>query len=245
MISVPVSPYVELARWALERLEVPYVEQGHVPMVHLLATRTHGGGVAVPVIGTGGVVLKDAREVFDHYEQEAPERLRLYPSDPGERGVAKALFDRCFDELAVAVRAWAYAYMLPCRASTSRVWRVGVPRVERLVVDVGYPVLAMALSRALHLGPDSVATERAAIEAFLDQIGVRLGDGRRYLCGDRFTAADLAFASMVAPAVIPPEYGGPMPGLDEMPPAMVAEVERFRGHPAGEFALRVYREDRS
>jgi glutathione S-transferase len=244
MITVPVSPFCELARWALERLEVPYVEHGHVPMLHLLATRTHGGGVAVPVIDTGAVVLKDAREVFDHYEQRAPDRLRLYPADPGEQADARALFDRCFDDLAIAVRAWAYAYMLPRGASPARVWCVGVPRIERLVVRVAYPLLAMPLRRALHLRPDSIPTQRAAIETFLDQIDTRLADGRTYLCGDRFTAADIAFASMAAPAVIPPEYGGPMPTLDEMPAAMVAEVERFRGHPAGRFALRLYREDR-
>ncbi len=213
-------------------------------MLHLWATKLHGGGVAVPLIDVDHVVLKDARAIFNHYEQLAPAQRRLYPPDPGEQAVARSLFDEYFDQLAVAVRAWAYAYMLPERASTTRVWSVGVPLVERVVVRVAYPLLVIPMRRALKLQPDSITTQAAAIRASFHQIGLRLADGRRYLCGDRLTAADLALASLAAPAVIPPQFGGPMPTLDELPPAMLAELEEFRAHPAGQFILRVYREDR-
>ena len=36
--------------------------------------------------------------------------------------------------------------------------------------------------------------------AVFDSVGERLADGRPYLMGDRFTAADLTFASLSAPA---------------------------------------------
>ena len=34
-----------------------------------------------------------------------------------------------------------------------------------------------------------------------------LADGRPFLLGDRFTAADLTFAALAAPVVLPPRYG--------------------------------------
>lgn len=73
---------------------------------------------------------------------------------------------------------------------------------------------------------------------------MRLEDGRRYLCGDAFTAADLAFAALAAPVIVPPEYGTPLPAPDELPAEMAAGVRAFRAHPAGEFASRLFREER-
>ena len=69
-------------------------------------------------------------------------------------------------------------------------------------------------------------------------------DGRRYLCGDAFTAADLAFAALAAPVIVPPEYGTPLPAPAELPAEMAAGVRAFRAHPAGAFASRLFREER-
>ena len=58
MISVAVSPYCELARWVLDRLGIPYVEECHTPVFSVLATRRYGGGVVVPVLDTGETALR-------------------------------------------------------------------------------------------------------------------------------------------------------------------------------------------
>lgn len=244
MVSVPVSPYCELARWTLDRLGVAYEEECHAPVFHLLPALRHGGGTAVPVLDTGEGSLSDARQVVDYCERRAPEPLRLYPSDPDERVEAKALFDSFFDELGVAVRAWAYAYMLPRRESTSAVWLDRAPPLERVAVPAAFPLLALLVRRNLGLRTDSVPEQRAIIDPFLDRVDARLGDGRPYLLGERLTAPDLAFAALTAPALIPPEYGGPMPTLEELPPTMRGEVEQIRARPAGQFVQRLYREER-
>ncbi|HSO21453.1 MAG TPA: glutathione S-transferase C-terminal domain-containing protein, partial [Chondromyces sp.] len=75
-------------------------------------------------------------------------------------------------------------------------------------------------------------------------VAERLADRRDFLVGNAFTAADLSFAALAAPVVLPRNYGSPLPPLDELPPAMLALVEDFRATPAGEFALRMYRDQR-
>jgi glutathione S-transferase len=77
-----------------------------------------------------------------------------------------------------------------------------------------------------------------------DAVAARLADGRRFLVGDRFSAADLTFAALAAPIVLPAGYGSPLPPLSALPAAMVCEVERLRAHPAGGFATRMYAEER-
>jgi glutathione S-transferase len=77
-----------------------------------------------------------------------------------------------------------------------------------------------------------------------DEIAERLCDGRRFLVDDRFTAADLTFAALAAPVLLPERYGSPLPPPEAMPDAMSREVSRLRDHPAGIFAARLYREER-
>ena len=114
----------------------------------------------------------------------------------------------------------------------------------RLGVRVAFPLLALLVRRDLRLQMDTIPEQRAIMEAFFERIEARLDDGRRYLLGDRLTAADLALAALAAPAVLPREYGGPMPTLEDLPPTMRADVERIRSRGTGQFVLRLYREER-
>jgi glutathione S-transferase len=232
MVSLPVSPYVELARWTLERLGVPYTEDTHAPVFHLIAAYRHGGTGVVPVLDIGERTLIDARQVVEHYVPE------LLPPE------ARPVFDECFDVLGVAVRAWAYAYMLPRREATVKAWSNRAPKLEQRLVPILFPVLASAVRSNLKLHTGSVPEQRAIMDASLARLESHLANESGYLVGDTLTAADMALASLIAPAVLPPEYPGPLPTFDELPEPMRAEVEEFRAHPAGRFALRLYREER-
>ncbi len=245
MISVPVSPYCELARWTLDRLAVDYDEQCHAPVFNTFAARRHRGGRVVPVLDIGERSLTDARQIVDFYEQRAPEELKLYPADPVQSAEVRRLFDEFFDKLGVAVRAWAYAYQLPRRRSTTRSWLYRAPLIERLIVPIAYPLLAKRLGSGLGLHPGSVGEQRAIIDASFAGLEQRLGDGRRYLVGDRLSAADLALVTLIAPAVLPPQYRGPLPAIDELAAPMRRDVEQLRDHPVGRFALRLYADERA
>ena len=71
-----------------------------------------------------------------------------------------------------------------------------------------------------------------------------LSDGRQYLSGDRFSAADLTFAALAAPMVVPPEYTVALPQPDSLPPGPRNIVEHAREHPAGAHALKMFRQHR-
>jgi cytochrome P450/glutathione S-transferase len=245
MVSIPDSPHCELARWLLDRLAIPYSEESHAPVCHRRAARALGGTGVVPLMNTSDATLDGARAVLDYYEARCPARLRLYPSDARARADVRELFDLFLDGFGTAAQAWACAYMLPTnRATLVRLWTAGAPLSERLSVPLFYNMLAKEVRRNLDIKPDTVASQRARIESTFERVEARLGDGRRFLTGERFTAADLALSALAAPALLPPEYGGPMPHLEELPPEMRAGVEQLRARPAGQFILRLYREER-
>jgi glutathione S-transferase len=100
------------------------------------------------------------------------------------------------------------------------------------------------MRRAMNITPAAAERSRHRVQAAFDKVAGLLADGRPFLVGARLSAADVSFASLAAPVIAPPEYGGPLPPLADFPREAVDGIMAFRDHPAGRFALRVYREHR-
>ncbi|MBK7585517.1 MAG: hypothetical protein IPI67_35695 [Myxococcales bacterium] len=97
----------------------------------------------------------------------------------------------------------------------------------------------------LDISADTERAGRAVVDRVFDEVGERLAGGKRFLVGERFTAADLTFACMAAALTCPRNYGVPLPTPDELPEPVRALVASYRAHPAGAFALRMFDEHRS
>ena len=107
-----------------------------------------------------------------------------------------------------------------------------------------HPTHTLPALQGMGISAEAGAAALQEIHRCFDEVGQLLADGRPFLCGDRFTAADITFAALAAPAVGQPYAAAP--GLSEQtPPAMRTEIEQLRAHPAGQFALRLWREQRA
>jgi glutathione S-transferase len=101
------------------------------------------------------------------------------------------------------------------------------------------------MKRAMRIDAAGAERSRAALRAVFDSVNERLRDGRSFLVGARFSAADLTFAALAAPVLLPAEYPAPFPALREFPVAFREVAEALRAEPAGAFGLRMYREHRA
>ena len=126
-----------------------------------------------------------------------------------------------------------------------RPWALaGVPRWERGFFKSFGWAIDPVIRHYLGVDPSAARAALKSVDAVFDEVAAMLADGRRFLTGDAFTAADLAFGALSAAVLIPEAYGSPLPPLDVLPPAMAADVRRLREHPAGRFAARLYAEER-
>lgn len=247
LLTIPMSHYCEKARWALERLGVDYEEVRQLQGFHYAHALAWARSPTVPVLRIDGLVLKDSTEILHHLDRRAPAPARLFPEDAAKRREVEELEARFDEPFGVDTRLWVYSgffhggnieRLIPIAAQ-------GAPRWQARAMLPLFPLVRGFITR--RLGGLSAARVEAAVarsRATCDAVAARLADGRPYLCGDTFTAADLTFACMGAPLVLPREYGIRLPELEEMPEPMRPLVEEMRAHPAGAFILRLFREDR-
>ena len=203
-------------------------------LVHRLAAmRTRTGRSFLRRSRSDGALAESAA-IVRWADARLPEQRRLVW--PGAEGEITGL-ERGFDEvLGVEARRWMYSSLL----ETEIPFRFGnqtLPAWERRLLPLGRPIFRLYAARYLDAAPAEAAAALAAVEASFDAVEERIADGRRYLVGERFSAADLAFAALSAAVLMPRRYGVRLPQPGNLPPAVAATVERLRDRPAGRFAL--------
>jgi len=242
LITMPHSHYAEKATWALDWLSMPYREEPHVPLLHWIAT-TRNGGRSVPVLADGARRFVDSTDIIV-YADSVGGGDRLYPQNPAFRRAVETLEERFDEVLGPHTRRWAYAQLLPDRALLRRMMARGVPPAEATLLPVMMPIVVPTIRAALRITSESAKRSLQRVHDIFREVDERLGDGRRFLVGERFTAADLTFASLAAPVLIPAGCRAAYPELEEVPATMRAEILRLRDTEAGRFVLRLFSEDR-
>ena len=240
LVTIPISHYCEKARWALDRAGVSFLEERHVQVVHRVAARRAGGGATVPVLVTENEVVPSSRGIVVWSDACLALQKRLFPAGGGRDDPLRGVCDRLDEVLGPAGRRLMYVHMLDQRDVALRYNNQGVPAWEGRAISAGFPIAQRFISRALGIRPGVEREDERVVFAELDHVAALLRDGRPYLSGERFGAADLTFAAMAASVVFPPAYGVRLPQPRELAPRTAALVERARAHPAGEHAMKMF-----
>ena len=242
LITIPISHYCEKARWALERAGIAYHEERHIQGVHMVAARRAGGGNTTPVLVTPDQVLAESADILEWVDARTPPPLRLFPA---ERDEVDALCRRFDEKLGPHGRRLMYIHVLKDKQFVLSFNNAGVPRWEDNFMRAAWPLVLRFAKRRLDIRPGIEHDDERIVWEEFDFAAELLADGRPYLCGERFTAADLTFAALAAPMVVPPEYTVRLPQPeDTVPEEPRAMIERAREHPAGRHALDMFRRHR-
>lgn len=235
LVTIGVSHYCEKARWALDRAKLSYVEEAHPPVLHYLATVRHRTRRHLPALVTPHGTLSDSTDILRWIDSITD--VKLYPSEE-----ALALEERFDADLGPATRRFAYSWGIQDRERMLDIMTVRAPKAEAMLLRASAPLVIGFMKRGLRLSNSAIDTSLARIAKVFEDVGKRL-ETRRYLAGDTFSAADLTFASLAAPVILPTTH--PIAArFDALPDGLKKTIEAMRALPAGKFVRRIYDEHR-
>ena len=238
LLTIGISHYCEKARWALDRARVAYVEEAHAPMFHMLA----GRGTR-PRLLDGAVDLRESSAIVRFADAALAAEDKLVPA--GAIGEAATAFETRFDDtLGVDVRRIAYALIGGEPALFGRVGAPFAPPLEARAIRATPRLFLTPILKAYRAtagSPPPRAVDR--VRATFDEVST-LVRRQPYLTGDRLTIADVAFASLAAPVVLPSKHPAMPAHADVADTALGAFAAELRATPAGEFLERLYRDHR-
>lgn len=244
LITLALSPYNDFARWALDRSGVAYDEERKALLLHALASRRAGGKGTTPVLVADGEVVGESAEIAEWADRHSRSPGSLYPGDERSDDV-RELVAHFGEDLGTQTRPLFWASLIDDLPLANRLWSQGISeraaRAQPWLLRAGKPMIR----RALEVKPDTVETAPRAIREIFDEVAARL-ERQPHLTGESITAADLSFAAMAAPALMP-EEGHPTdyPDLSELSEPVRRAMEGLRQHPAGQYALQLYRDERA
>ncbi len=240
LITIPISHYCEKARWALDRAGIRYREERHLQGVHRFVSRRAGGAGTTPVLVTEAGVLGESHDIVAWADARMPPEMRVLPDPPAERAEVERLCRRFDEILGPRGRRLIYVRVFPQRELALAFNNNGLPAWEDRVSRTAWPLLERGLRMALGITAGIEREDERVVFEELDFAAGLLADGRPYLLGERFTAADLTFAALSSPLVCPPEYGIPLPPPGLFDTTTAELVRRAREHPAGSHALAMF-----
>jgi len=216
-----------------------------MPGFHRVAVRRAGSpGTSVPVLVVGDQAIADSGDILKYADESAASHAKLYPRDGRTVAEIAALEHEYCKNLGPHLRRVLYFHLLARPSVALRLFNPQTPRWQRATVPVVFPLLRAGMRRLMGIDERTAERSLGEVRRIFDGVEQRLADGRPYLAGDRFTGADLTFAALGAPAVLPPEHPATMPAESVLPTAIGHLLRETRERPAGAFVRRMYEEHR-
>ncbi|HOZ52796.1 MAG TPA: cytochrome P450 [Chitinophagaceae bacterium] len=238
----------EIARWVLDQNAILYYDERHAPHLCKKIIKkwigTHEENYT-PVIIMTDVCLYTSDSIVQYFEERALPQNKFIPEDEHHRKEVLDLYHlftgNFFEE---KVTRYVYERLLPEKKMALKLITRDIPFKEKLKFKFFYSMVKSKLTKEFNLDGNTANDHIIQIHKIFDQVSEILKDGRKYLTGDQFTLADLAFAAIGAMLILPEEYGGSLPKISQIPEEYRNDVHTLRASIAGQFILRIYQDKR-
>jgi glutathione S-transferase len=239
-----ISCYCEKARWGLDRLGIEYELRYLPPGGHMQVAKELGApGTSVPMLRVGEHVVQGSAQILDWADSVSTSSLRLRP-EPEFEADGRAIERRLDDIVGVQSRRYFYSEALIEHPETVLpIFANDLAPTERESLEASWNMICQLMTGAMDLGTEQGIESRQILEGELDWLDGLLSDGRRYLCGDRFSRVDIAAASLLALIALPKAH--PTYAMVQVPPRAQVDLARWAQRPIGAWVSAIYRDERN
>ncbi|CAH0352413.1 glutathione S-transferase family protein [Aquabacterium sp. CECT 9606] len=237
LYTFAMSHYSEKIRWTLDFSRIDYQEVRMTPVFHMAPALIMGrrGQTTLPILKTPDVTIQDSSRILLWLEKSrAP--LPLIPKVSSQDIHA---VERHFDAIGKNVARFLYARSFGSGdAHIVKLWTDDATPIKAAFVRAAYPIIRWGFKRKLNITPKGAARAQKRITEVIDWLEGQLSDGRTYLVGQTFTAADITAASLLAPIACPSQH--PVYGDPAYQRAMAGATAPWRDRPALQWVRKMY-----
>jgi len=205
LYQFPISHYCEKIRWTLDFKCLEYKAINLLPGLHIKTTKQIARYSSVPVLTDGDVCIQNSSKIISYLDTKYPEH-NLTPKEHKVRKDALE-WERYVDvELGIHVRVCCYHILLEYPDIVIPFFTHKGPWYGKLVIKLSFNKLKTKMRQLMKINVSTFKHSKAKMGEAIDKIYNHL-QHNEFLAGNKFTRADLAAASLLAPLVMPNGYG--------------------------------------
>lgn len=249
LIIFPISHYCEKAKWALEYVDIQYIEECYAPGLHrFIFTIKNIKGYSVPILiykeKDENIFLISSSKIVLYANLNSKNNNKLLPDDDKmiqEISELENLFD---SKLGPATRQLFYYYVLDNKHLSLKLFTIGISKKQKTFLKYNYFIVKNIMKQYMDISEYGIIKATNIIDEIFKIIETKLSDGRHYLVGNNFSIADITFASLASPILLPKEFLLYHQNKEYFPEQYLKIVEKYSKTSAGRFALKIYKEKR-
>lgn len=254
LITIPPSHYCDKVRWGLNFVNYKYKEESYPPVFHLIGTKKVKAR-SVPVLITEKKIIKDSTDILKFVDKDIN---KLYPVEIRKQVEnLEELFDT---KLGPHTRRFAYFHLF----NTPQVIFEDFCDTSHPFYDSMYqtffPIFKILIKKSMNISSESAERSFNTIMEVFNKVEKDLSDGRKFLTGNEMTAADITFATLGAPVIMPRNYKAykqkkqidadlnkdlnneePVDFIDSLSDNFANEIRELRKTKAGKFITFLYK----
>ncbi|MBI5924218.1 MAG: glutathione S-transferase [Aquabacterium sp.] len=237
LYTFAMSHYSEKIRWTLDHCHIPYREVCMTPVFHMLPALRMGkrGQTTLPILHTPSKAIQNSPRILDWLiDNYGP--LDVLPS-PNRQAVREV--EQRFDAIGKDVARFLYANSFgKADEHILRLWTDHASPGQATFLRVAYPFVRWAFRRKLSITPKRAELALQRITREINWLDTQLADGRLYLINNRFSAADITAAALLAPIACPAQH--PVYGDPQFAASMVDAIKPWRDRKALQWVRQMY-----
>lgn len=165
-------------------------------------------------MNNGATILGDSGHVEYYLRGKSPDSTQFLSLSPSGRELKHEIEKT----VGMQARLFAYYHIFTFQNEIGlKLFKARCPKWQCFLLDHGlYSVLRFLMMRLLKISKSRSEGAWNRICTLFDETDALLKDGRDFLDGEEFTVLDISFCSLAAPLLLPAEYGGSLPTLEEV-----------------------------
>jgi len=233
-----ISHYCEKARWALDYAGIDYKLKHLPPGIHRKTAEKLGAPASsLPILTAGDEVIQGSADIIAWADAHGNAPYPLLPDE--RRAEIEEIERRLDDRTGVHVRRYYYSEAIVDYPESVRpIFTRDLSPLYRWAITRRWPYIRGVMIKMMDLGPEQFDESKRIVEGEIGWLEDRLSDGRKHLVGDKFSAADIAAASLLAPLAGPGEH--PTYANLNLPPRLSADIAKWADRPAFRYVRNIY-----